>query len=160
MGPTWGPLGSFRPQMGPMLAHEPCYSGRLQLLLLPHYYHYHYLAMSFGSAAKLSLWLMNCLLWNLSAKKWMGLVLIMGLQYSHLQGGIQMTGHFICNYFKNYPKSRYPNSRWYELYHRRRNYRNMKILFLFVTINCFSVLKFVVVVAWSWIHQSYHRIIS
>ena len=25
MGPTWGPPGSCRPQMGPMLAHEPCY---------------------------------------------------------------------------------------------------------------------------------------
>ena len=27
MGPTWGPPGSCRPQMGPMLAHEPCYQG-------------------------------------------------------------------------------------------------------------------------------------
>ena len=26
-GPTWGPPGSCRPQMGPMLAHEPCYQG-------------------------------------------------------------------------------------------------------------------------------------
>ena len=29
MGPTWGPPGSCRPQMGPMLAHEPCYQGFL-----------------------------------------------------------------------------------------------------------------------------------
>ena len=28
MGPTWGPPGSYRPQMGPMLAHEPCYQGK------------------------------------------------------------------------------------------------------------------------------------
>ena len=27
MGPTWGPPGSCRPQMGPILAHEPCYRG-------------------------------------------------------------------------------------------------------------------------------------
>ena len=27
MGPIWGPPGSCRPQMGPMLAHEPCYKG-------------------------------------------------------------------------------------------------------------------------------------
>ena len=27
MGPIWGPPGSCRPQMGPMLAHEPCYQG-------------------------------------------------------------------------------------------------------------------------------------
>ena len=27
MGPTWGPPGPCRPQMGPMLAHEPCYRG-------------------------------------------------------------------------------------------------------------------------------------
>ena len=27
MGPTWGPPGSCRPQMGTMLAHEPCYQG-------------------------------------------------------------------------------------------------------------------------------------
>ena len=25
MGPAWGPPGSCRPHMGPMLAHEPCY---------------------------------------------------------------------------------------------------------------------------------------
>ena len=29
MGPTWGPPGSCRPQMGPMLAQEPCYQGWL-----------------------------------------------------------------------------------------------------------------------------------
>ena len=29
MGPTWGLPGSCRPQMGPMLAHEPCYQGIL-----------------------------------------------------------------------------------------------------------------------------------
>ena len=29
MGPTWGPPESCRPQMGPMLPHEPCYQGRL-----------------------------------------------------------------------------------------------------------------------------------
>ena len=28
MGPTRGPPGSFRPQVGPMLAHEPCYQGK------------------------------------------------------------------------------------------------------------------------------------
>ena len=28
MGPTWGPSGSCRPQMGPMLAHELCYLRR------------------------------------------------------------------------------------------------------------------------------------
>ena len=28
MGPTWGPSGSCRPQMGPMLAQEPCYQGK------------------------------------------------------------------------------------------------------------------------------------
>ena len=27
MGPTWGPPGSCPPQMGPMLAHEPCFQG-------------------------------------------------------------------------------------------------------------------------------------
>ena len=27
MGPTWGPPGSCRPQMGPCLPHEPCYQG-------------------------------------------------------------------------------------------------------------------------------------
>ena len=27
MGPTWGPPGSCQPQMGPMLAYEPCYQG-------------------------------------------------------------------------------------------------------------------------------------
>ena len=27
MGPTWGPSGSCRPQMGPMSALEPCYQG-------------------------------------------------------------------------------------------------------------------------------------
>ena len=27
MGPTWGPPGSCRPQMGSMLPHEPCYQG-------------------------------------------------------------------------------------------------------------------------------------
>ena len=27
IGPTWGPSGSCRPKMGPMLAHEPCYQG-------------------------------------------------------------------------------------------------------------------------------------
>ena len=27
MGPTWGPPGSCRPQMGPILPHEPCYQG-------------------------------------------------------------------------------------------------------------------------------------
>ena len=27
MGPTWGPPGSCRPQMGPMSAHEPCHQG-------------------------------------------------------------------------------------------------------------------------------------
>ena len=27
MGPTWGPHGSCRPQMGPILAHEPFYMG-------------------------------------------------------------------------------------------------------------------------------------
>ena len=25
MGPTWGPTGADRTQVGPMLAHEPCY---------------------------------------------------------------------------------------------------------------------------------------
>ena len=29
MGPTWGPPGSCRPQMGPMLVREPCYQGWL-----------------------------------------------------------------------------------------------------------------------------------
>ena len=29
MGPTWGPPGSCRLQMGPMLAHELCYQGTL-----------------------------------------------------------------------------------------------------------------------------------
>ena len=28
MGPTWGPPGSCRPQMGPCWPHEPCYQGR------------------------------------------------------------------------------------------------------------------------------------
>ena len=27
MGPTWGPSGADRTQVGPMLAHEPCYVG-------------------------------------------------------------------------------------------------------------------------------------
>ena len=27
MGPTWGPPGSCRPQMGPCWPHEPCYQG-------------------------------------------------------------------------------------------------------------------------------------
>ena len=27
MGPAWGPPGSCRPQMSPILAHEPCYQG-------------------------------------------------------------------------------------------------------------------------------------
>ena len=27
MGPTWCPPGSCRPQIGPMLAHEPCFQG-------------------------------------------------------------------------------------------------------------------------------------
>ena len=27
MGPTWGPSGSCRPQMGPCWPHEPCYQG-------------------------------------------------------------------------------------------------------------------------------------
>ena len=31
MGPTWGPPGSYQLQMGPMLAHEPCYQGHLVL---------------------------------------------------------------------------------------------------------------------------------
>ena len=30
MGPTWGPPGSCRPQMGPCWPHEPCYQGRFQ----------------------------------------------------------------------------------------------------------------------------------
>ena len=29
MGPTWGPSGADRTQVGPMLAHEPCYLGTL-----------------------------------------------------------------------------------------------------------------------------------
>ena len=29
MGPTWGPPGSYRPQMGPCWPHEPCYQGDL-----------------------------------------------------------------------------------------------------------------------------------
>ena len=29
MGPTWDPPGPCRPQMGPMLAHEHCYQGRV-----------------------------------------------------------------------------------------------------------------------------------
>ena len=29
MRPTWGPPGTCRPQLGPMLAHEPCYEGRV-----------------------------------------------------------------------------------------------------------------------------------
>ena len=29
MGPTWGPPGSCRPQMGPCWPHEPCYQGSL-----------------------------------------------------------------------------------------------------------------------------------
>ena len=28
MGPTWGPSGADRTQVGPMLAHEPCYLAR------------------------------------------------------------------------------------------------------------------------------------
>ena len=28
MGPTWGPPGSCRPQMGPCWPHEPCYLGK------------------------------------------------------------------------------------------------------------------------------------
>ena len=31
MGPTWGPPGSCRPQVGPMLAHKPCYQGICQV---------------------------------------------------------------------------------------------------------------------------------
>ena len=27
LGPTWGPPGSCRPQMGPIMAHELCYQG-------------------------------------------------------------------------------------------------------------------------------------
>ena len=34
MGPTWDPPGSCRPQMGPMLAHEPCDQGRSHNLLI------------------------------------------------------------------------------------------------------------------------------
>ena len=33
MGPTWDPPGSCRPQVGPMLAHRPCYHGTFSLLL-------------------------------------------------------------------------------------------------------------------------------
>ena len=29
MGPTWGPSGSYRPQMGPCWPHEPCYQESL-----------------------------------------------------------------------------------------------------------------------------------
>ena len=28
MGPTWGPPGSYRPQMAPCWPHEPCYQGQ------------------------------------------------------------------------------------------------------------------------------------
>ena len=30
---SWGPPGTCRPQMGPMLAHEPCYQGSRQIAL-------------------------------------------------------------------------------------------------------------------------------
>ena len=33
MGPTWGPPGSCRPQMDPMLAHEPFYQGMSEHML-------------------------------------------------------------------------------------------------------------------------------
>ena len=33
MGPTWGPPGSFRTQMGPMLTHEHCFQGHLVRIL-------------------------------------------------------------------------------------------------------------------------------
>ena len=35
MGPTWGPPGSCRPQMGPMLAHESCYQGNFAVSGVP-----------------------------------------------------------------------------------------------------------------------------
>ena len=34
MGPTWDPPGSGWPQMGPMLAHEPCYQGTFSNFLV------------------------------------------------------------------------------------------------------------------------------
>ena len=34
MDPTWGPTGSCRPQVGPMLAHELCYLGMLRRHML------------------------------------------------------------------------------------------------------------------------------
>ena len=34
MEPTWGLPESCRPQMGPMLAHEPCYQGAEILLMV------------------------------------------------------------------------------------------------------------------------------
>ena len=33
MAPTWGPPETCRPQMGPMLSHEPCYQGIFAVLL-------------------------------------------------------------------------------------------------------------------------------
>ena len=32
MGPTWGPPGSCRPQMGPCWPYEPCYQGILSVV--------------------------------------------------------------------------------------------------------------------------------
>ena len=35
MGPTWGPPGSCRPQMGPCWPHEPCYQGLPEPVMNP-----------------------------------------------------------------------------------------------------------------------------
>ena len=40
MGPTWGPPGSCWPQMGLMLAHEPCYQGMLAAAKMPYTTHH------------------------------------------------------------------------------------------------------------------------
>ena len=49
MGPTWGPPGSCRPQMGPCWSHEPCYQGFLLQLnaLITHRVHSQYLSVIF-----------------------------------------------------------------------------------------------------------------
>ena len=54
MGPTWGPPGSCRPQMGPMLAHEPCYQG------------------------------CYCSLWIMSLDKWYQVMKVMKSNYIHI----------------------------------------------------------------------------
>ena len=41
MGPSWGPPGSCRPQVGPCRPHEPCYLGHYCFhLLLKHHVHF------------------------------------------------------------------------------------------------------------------------